>query len=85
MDQPLTIHEKERLFSTLDSQSLTLEELKRGMYGDDKNKVPGVLKDVADIKDWISNSKKKITFISGFAAGIGFLLAKAWEWVVNHK
>ena len=83
-NQPMSPEEKSQLFKILGEQSETLSELKRGMYGDDKNKQKGVIQDVAEIKAWIEKSKVKVTIISTVAATIGFFLNKGWEWAV-HK
>lgn len=83
---PLTQDEKNRIFMTLDAQTEVLESLKRGMYGDDKNKQKGLVDDVQDIKAWVEKSKKKIAYLTGIATAVGFLLNKAWDWwTSNHK
>ena len=84
MDKPLTTEEKARLFRTLDEQSATLAQLMRGMYGDEKNGVPGLMNDMKFVMGWISKTKVKITIISTIAATIGFILNKGWEYF-THK
>ena len=79
----LSIDEKNRIFMTLDAQTETLESLKRGMYGDLKNKQRGLVDDVQDIKAWIERSKRKIAYIAGIGTAIGFVFSKAWEYFMG--
>lgn len=64
---------------TLDHQTGQLNDVNRALYGDSKNSVKGLLKDVEDIKDWISTQKKRIAWLTGAALVIGFVLTKGWD------
>lgn len=81
----LTADEKKRIFMTLDAQTVMIQKIERGIYGDKENGVKGALKDISEIKKWIAASKVKITFISGIGVAIGFIFTRVWEWAISHK
>ena len=81
---PLNDDEKHRLFEILKLQSEQLARLEQGMFGDDKLKQKGLIADMVEVKEWITNSKQKIATITGVCLTVGFLLKMLWEWVVNR-
>lgn len=67
----------------LNIQSSQLNKLDLGMFGDEKIKFDGVVKDVAVMKIWISGFKMKIAWIAGLFMGVGFSLEKLWDWITR--
>lgn len=84
----LTEDEKNRLFLTLDLHTEQNKEMKkqnenieRALYGDEKNKVKGLLERVGTIEGWITDSKAKIVFWSGAAFGVLMVVKALWDWI----
>lgn len=75
----LSEDEKNRLFMTLDLHTKQNETLMRGMYGDEENKVKGLMDRTEHIEAWITRSKMKIAWLSGSMAVVVIGLKMAWE------
>lgn len=81
----ITEQEKQRLFDILNAQSKQLDRLEKGMFGDEKLKIPGLISDMIVVKDWIVKYKLKIAFVSGIFTTIGFLITKVWEYLTHQR
>lgn len=91
---PLTADEKNRLFMTLDANTVSTKNIERGMYGDPVNGVKGFHERLLDIEakfekrltlleDFVLKMKFKMTFISGVTALIVLEARTLWEWITN--
>lgn len=79
----MTEDEKGRLFATLDAQTNQLRRLEMGMYGDEKLGHKGLVKDMEYVLRWITKSKVKIAWVSGFCTAIGFGIKGLWDWITR--
>lgn len=74
-----TPDEKEKLFHEI-------ALIKRGMYGDKDNDVKGLIEDMRNVKQFISQIRLKTAYISGGIATVMIGLRMFWEWVAKeHK
>jgi len=82
--------EKRRLFQTLDKHTEQNDNIERGLYGDKKkkNKVPGAIDDIAELRNeigkinsWINKHNLKTAYISGGVATGVIFCKMAWDWI----
>jgi hypothetical protein len=81
-------HNKERLFATLDKHTEQNEELIRGVYGDKKNEVKGLLERMALVEKWIMEQKfNQVRLAGGISALTAIVVCGAkmvWDIIVAH-
>lgn len=77
--------EKRRLFKILDSQSEQLDRLEVGMYGDEKNKIKGVIERLVHVEHWITKANLKIAMVTGIFTAMLFALKLAWDYITAKK
>jgi hypothetical protein len=63
--------DSQRLFEVLDRLENGQARLTRGLYGDPENGVPGIVREVATLKEGAATVNRKIAWVSGMAAGVG--------------
>lgn len=94
---PLTENDKARLFLILEShtkilaiqtniletQNRQLARLELGMFGDERIKHDGLVKDMEEVKKWISAYKVKIAYAAGIFTAVGFMIEKLWDWITR--
>lgn len=80
-----TGHDKKRLFATLDDvntkqdkQSADIKELKLVVKGDESLGIPGLVKDMANVKKWIFKAMLYGSAIFGGWMTIGWIFDHAW-------
>lgn len=73
----MTPDDTQRLFASLERLENGQERLARGMYGDPENGVPGVVREVAGLKESRDQVNRKIVWLSGVASGSGAFIALA--------
>lgn len=71
------------LLKRMDAQDVKLCAIERGLYGDEKNRIRGLIDDMTDLKKWQSNISAKILFVSGVCTAICFSAKMFWEWMTK--
>jgi hypothetical protein len=80
----LNKNEKNRLFMTLDKHTEQNEKIERGLYGDQQNKVKGLIERVETIERWIMQHNIKTAYISGITAAVIVMLKVGWDWICSR-
>jgi len=77
----------ETILNRLDSAEQDIKTLNRGVYGDDKNEVIGLIQAVRDVKDIVKDIQddRKIDKFKRylFSAGIGAIVGSI-GWIIEH-
>lgn len=77
-----------RLLLKVEAISDHVESIDRGLYGDPKNKVPGLMQQLYETKEEVQvlkdKDKKRTWMIAGFSSAASLTLPVLWEWVKKH-
>ncbi len=83
----MTDREQNHLDGRLDKIDLALEDISRGIYGDPKNKIPGVLDNVAThhirLKS-LEETRKKALYWLGGAGAVVIFLVELFHWITHQ-
>lgn len=64
----------------------TVDEISRGLYGDNKNKIPGVIDNVAThhtrLKS-LEESRKKVLYWLGGASAVIIMIVEVFHWLTH--
>lgn len=67
---------------TLDKHTEQNDKIERGLYGDEINKVKGIIERVEKIEIWISNHNLKTAYLSGAVAVIVLSIKIGIDWLI---
>ncbi len=82
----MTTEEHEYWESRFTKVDTSLTDISRGLYGDTRNRIPGILDRVNDHEDRISiieEIKKKILFWLGGATAVTVVFVEIFHWITH--
>jgi hypothetical protein len=73
-----------RLFQKMEEIGDKVESIDRGLYGDAKNKVVGLMQKQFEVEDRVKvledKDKKRVWMVAGFSSAASFTLPMLWDW-----
>lgn len=84
-NHPMTHDDQHKLFSMLEEQTKKLERLELGMYGDEHNRIKGMMDRLIHVEKWITGANTKIAMVTGVFTAILFMLKMAWDYITVRK
>jgi hypothetical protein len=74
-----------RLLSIMEEIGEKVESIDRGLYGDDKNKVPGLMQKQLQVEDRVKvledKDKKRVWMVAGFSSAAGLGIPSLLDWI----
>lgn len=76
--------DKRQLFDTLADQTKQLERLTAGVFGNEQLGIPGLIKDVSYLKEWVQKNKMRSAYVAGGITAIVFAFKGVWAVVSTY-
>jgi hypothetical protein len=74
-----------RLFQKMEEIGDKVESIDRGLYGDAKNKVVGLMQKQFEVEDRVKvledKDKKRMWIAAGFSSAITLVVPVVWDWI----
>ena len=87
---PLSEEQIKVLLNSVEETRKTTDKIERGVYGDAANGVKGLIEHhretdvrIGNIERWVTASKMKVAYVSGFVAAIMIGIRMFWEWLTG--